>query len=195
MCVCVCVYKSLSHARLFVTKLTVARQAPLCIRILQARILEWVAMPSSGDLLNPGIKSRCPALQVDSLPSEPPENPIYIFIFIFIFIKWSEVKVRVTQSCLTLSDPKDYIVHGILQARILEWVAYPFSRGSSWPRNQSVHIYIYIYTHTHISKSLSSTSETNTGNRLCFNKIKKHRYFTNKVLITQSCHSNNLPFL
>ena len=40
-------------------------------------------------------------------------------------------KVKVTQSCLTLCDPMDYRVHGILQARILEWVAGPFSRGSS----------------------------------------------------------------
>ena len=39
------------------------------------------------------------------------------------------------QSCLILCDPMDYIVHGILQARILEWVAIPFSRGSSQPRN------------------------------------------------------------
>ena len=31
--------------------------------------------------------------------------------------------------CLTLCDPIDYTVHGILQARILEWVAFPFSRG------------------------------------------------------------------
>ena len=41
------------------------------------------------------------------------------------------VKVKVTQSCLTLCDPMDYIVHGILQARILEWVVVPFSRGSN----------------------------------------------------------------
>ena len=34
----------------------------------------------------------------------------------------SEVKVKVAQLCLTLCDPMDYIVHGILQARILEWV-------------------------------------------------------------------------
>ena len=32
------------------------------------------------------------------------------------------VKVKVTQSCLTLCDPMDYTVHGILQARVLEWV-------------------------------------------------------------------------
>ena len=39
--------------------------------ILQARILEWVAVPSSRDLANPRIEPRSPALQVDSLPSEP----------------------------------------------------------------------------------------------------------------------------
>ena len=44
-------------------------------------------------------------------------------------------KVKVTQSCLTLCDPVDYTVHGILQARILEWAAFSFSRGSSQPRD------------------------------------------------------------
>ena len=40
--------------------------------ILQARILEWVAIPFSRDLPDPGIKLRIPAFQVDSLLSEPP---------------------------------------------------------------------------------------------------------------------------
>ena len=44
-------------------------------------------------------------------------------------------KVKVIQSCLTLCDPMGYTVHGILQARILEWAAFPFSRGSSQSRN------------------------------------------------------------
>ena len=44
---------------------------------------------------------------------------------------------KVAQSCLTLCDPMDYTVHGILQARILEWVAFPVSRGSSQPRDQT----------------------------------------------------------
>ena len=44
------------------------------------------------------------------------------------------MKVKVTQLCATLCDPRDYTVHGILQARILEWVDFPFSRGSSQPR-------------------------------------------------------------
>ena len=42
---------------------------------LQARILEWVAFPFSGDLTNPGIEPRSPASQVDSLPVEPPGKP------------------------------------------------------------------------------------------------------------------------
>jgi len=46
--------------------------------ILQARILEWVAVASSGDLPNTGIKPRSPALQLDSLPSEPPGKPSYV---------------------------------------------------------------------------------------------------------------------
>ena len=43
-------------------------------------------------------------------------------------------KVKVAQSCPTLCGPIDYTVHGILQARILEWVAISFFRGSSQPR-------------------------------------------------------------
>ena len=46
------------------------------------------------------------------------------------YVKW-----KVAQSCPTLCDSMDYIVHGILQARILECVAVPFSRGSSQPRD------------------------------------------------------------
>ena len=40
--------------------------------IFQARMLEWAAFPSPGDLPNPGIEPRSPALEADSLPSEPP---------------------------------------------------------------------------------------------------------------------------
>ena len=52
---------------------------------------------------------------------------------------WSK-KVLVARSCPTLCNPMDCSlpnssVHGVLQARILEWVAIPFSRGSSWPRD------------------------------------------------------------
>ena len=53
----------------------VACQAPLSMGILQARILEWVVLPSSSRSPNPGTELRSTALQVDSLPSEPPGNP------------------------------------------------------------------------------------------------------------------------
>ena len=43
--------------------------------ILQARILEWVTFPLPGDLLHPGIDPGFPALEVDSLPREPPDKP------------------------------------------------------------------------------------------------------------------------
>ena len=47
--------------------------------------------------------------------------------------KGNKVQVKVAQSCLTLGDPMDYTVHGILQAGILEWVAFPFfpTQGST----------------------------------------------------------------
>ena len=44
--------------------------------------------------------------------------------------------LKFAQSCLTLYDLMDYTVHGILQARILKWVAFPFSKGSSQTRDQ-----------------------------------------------------------
>ena len=56
---------TLSHVWLFATPWTTVHV------ILQARILEWVAIPFSRDLHNPGIKPRSPTLQPDSLPAEP----------------------------------------------------------------------------------------------------------------------------
>ena len=53
------------------------------------------------------------------------------------------MKVLVIQSCPTIWDPMGYSlpgfpVHGILQARTLEWVAISFSKGSSWPRDPAL---------------------------------------------------------
>ena len=59
------------------------------------------------------------------------EKEILSFVTLWVdleVIMLSEVKV--TQLCPTLSDPMDYTFHGILQARILEWVTFPFSRVS-----------------------------------------------------------------
>ena len=59
-----------------------------------------------------------------------------LYSIYFIYAKWSEV----TQTCLTLCDPMDSslpgsFIHGIFQARVLEWVAISFSRESSQPRD------------------------------------------------------------
>ena len=72
--------ESLSHVRLFVTPWTVAHQALLSMGILQARILEWVAMPSSRGSSDPRIEPRSPELQADSLPSEPPGKPYLLLL-------------------------------------------------------------------------------------------------------------------
>ena len=48
-----------------------------------------------------------------------------------------KMKVKVAQLYPTLCNATDYIVHGIVQARILEWVSFPLSRGSSQPRDQT----------------------------------------------------------
>ena len=169
--------------------------------------------PSPGDLPDPGIKPRFPALQADALTSEPPGKPfailkstitlllgsIYCYsqvhnkyylkgafhfsfslesnyqVMMIIFLRclyWAEggppllnsqvealieaptthletglqkgkrMCAKSLQSCLTLCNPMDCrspgsSVHGILQARILEWVAMPSSRGSSQSRGQT----------------------------------------------------------
>ena len=47
----------------------------------------------------------------------------------FLTQSWYNCEVKVAQSCPTLSNPRDYTVHVILQTRMLEWAAVPFSRG------------------------------------------------------------------
>ena len=89
---------------------------------------------------------RCPF----HLPGEANPLAATTAVFTYVFEKltvlpWalqhsSRVKVLVIQSCPTLCDPMDRSppgssVHGIPQARVLEWVAIPFSRGSSQPRD------------------------------------------------------------
>ena len=54
--------------------------------ILQARILEGLLFPSPGDLPDPGIQPGSPALQADSLPSEPPRKPcMYVCMYARIY--------------------------------------------------------------------------------------------------------------
>ena len=76
-------------------------------------------------------------LSWDSLMGEEPTPPLSL-------LSWDSLmggkEAEVAQSCLTLGDPIDcsppgFSVHGVFQARILEWVAISLSRGSSRPRD------------------------------------------------------------
>ena len=64
-----------SHVQLFVTPKTVARQAPLSMGFSRREYWSGLPFPSPGDLPDSGIKPWSPALQADSLPSEPPGKP------------------------------------------------------------------------------------------------------------------------
>ena len=77
-CTCNCTYvcQSLSHVPLFATPWTVAHQAPQSMEFSRQECWSGLLFPSPGDIPNPGIESRSPPLQSDSLPSEPPGKPI-----------------------------------------------------------------------------------------------------------------------
>ena len=72
---------------------------------------------------------------------QPPKSKYGSLRLSTYFLPWqTQERKKVALSCLTLCHPMNCTppgssVHGILQARILEWVAIPFSRGSSWPRD------------------------------------------------------------
>ena len=90
-------------------------------RILQARILEWVAIPFS---------------RRSSRPRDQTQASCIAGRFFMVWVTREAGKVKVIQACLTLCN-RHCTVHEILQARIPEWVAFPFSRASSQPRDQT----------------------------------------------------------
>ena len=71
--------KSLSRVRLFATPWAVAYQAPLSMGFSRQEYWSGLPFPSPGDLPNPGIEPGSPALQTDTLPSEPPEKATGFF--------------------------------------------------------------------------------------------------------------------
>ena len=95
----------------------------------------WNAPLASQPLWN-DIRAWLPLLQ----PHLPSVRGCKTLPHLWAFVHAMKVKVLVIQLCLTCCDPMDCSppgssVHGILQARILEWVAISFSRGSSQPRD------------------------------------------------------------
>ena len=74
----------------------------------------------------------------------------------------------VSKSCPTLCDPTNYSppgssVHGIRQARALEWVAFPFSRGSSWPRGLTWVFCVDSLLWSHVGSPRKRTSKHKAG--------------------------------
>ena len=72
----------LSHVQLFATPWTVAHWAPLSMELSRQEYWSGLPFPSPGDLPNPGIKHRSPALQADSLPSELPGKPSTLMLYL-----------------------------------------------------------------------------------------------------------------
>ena len=110
-----CIPSCFSHVRLFATPWTVARQAPLSVGFSRQEYWRGLPCPPPGDLTDPGIKPMSPALQAASLPLSHWEA-----------LCNAAAAAKSLQSCPTLCDPMDCSppcssVHGIFQARVLEW--------------------------------------------------------------------------
>ena len=78
--------KLLSRVRLFVTPWTVAYQAPSSMGLSRQEYWSELSFPSPGDLPNPGIELGSPALQADSLLSEPPGKSVFRYVFCKYFL-------------------------------------------------------------------------------------------------------------
>ena len=136
--------KWLSRVRLFPTPWTVVHQASPLTGFSRQEYWSGLPFPSPGDLPDPRIEPRSPALQADALTSESP-GKLHAFLThkLLVSVQFSSV----AQSCPTLCDPKDCSlpgssVHGIFQARVLKWVAISFSRRSSWPSDWTCISYV-----------------------------------------------------
>ena len=108
--------KSLSHIQLFATLWTVAHQAPP--PVVFSRQEYWSGLPftSPGDLPDPGIIPRSPALQAEALTSEPPGKPLslnYVIINNKTRCCRSYQLSSVAQSCPTLCDPLNHSTPGL----------------------------------------------------------------------------------
>ena len=84
--------KSLSHVQLFATPWTIAYQAPPSMGSSRQEYWSELPFPYPGDLPDPGIELRSPALQADALPSEPPGKTHFYFFRIKNFTSHMETQ-------------------------------------------------------------------------------------------------------
>ena len=104
--------------------------------ILHARILEWVASPLSRDLSSPGIEPRSLVLQANFLPAEPQGKSKNTQVGSLSLLQ-SIFPIQGSNPGLSYCRQILYQLNHKGNPRILEWVAYPFSKGSSPPRNRT----------------------------------------------------------
>ena len=126
--------KSLSHVRLFATPWTVAYQAPQSMEFSRQEYWSGLPFPSPGYLPNPGIEPGSPALKADSF--------LFVCLFSCHFLQNSGMDPILPWNCShTGSGSAQHMQADSSPAespgspRILEWVSYPFSSGSSRPRD------------------------------------------------------------
>ena len=106
----------------FVTHWIGVHQAPLSVGFSRQEYWSEVPFPPPGDLPTPGTEPKSLTFPMSSALASR---------FFTTSITW-EARMEVS-----LCDPKDCTVHGILQAKILQWVAFPFSMGSSQPTDRT----------------------------------------------------------
>ena len=128
--------KLLSHDQLFVTLWTVGHQVPLSMGFSRQEYWNGLLFPASGALPDPGVKPKSPTFGNGFFTTETPGKPIA-----------DPAAAKSLQSFPTLRDPMvcsppGSSVHGIFQARILEWVAISFTKVSNWPRNWTHVFYV-----------------------------------------------------
>ena len=121
------------------------RPTTILISIIIDSFVTWASTSYAGNYIS--------TLLYLTLFAELRHSHISVWVSVFSFYYWAAlimwkyqyfiaVVVLVTRSCPTLCSPINYTqlassVHGSLQARILEWAAIPFFRGSSWPRDRT----------------------------------------------------------
>ena len=130
VCVCVCVLATQSYPT-FLEPMDCSQAGSSAHGIFQVRILKWVVIPFS---------RGCIGLLKFKKKKNRNETSQYKCCKLTVTGKYIPVCVSFTQSCPAVCDPMDCnppgsSVHGILQTSTLEWVAIPFSKASSQPRD------------------------------------------------------------
>ena len=123
-----------SHVWLIATPWTIACQASLSVELSRQEFWNGLPFPFPGDLPNPGTEPRSPALQVDSLLSEPPGKPKNTGVGSLSLLQGMFPTQESNQGLLHYS----WILYQLSHKgspRILKWLASPFCIGYSQPRN------------------------------------------------------------